>query len=340
MHSDIAAPTTGQEPGQHEPGQYKYWAYRIAAAVVPLIPLPIAQALAQAIGVCLWAVMPAARRRADFNLRHIPELAQDEDRRRWAVRGVFRHLALNYLDLFRAGRFSTSRVLADWTIENQELFTSALAQGRGVILISAHLGNFEYAAVRLASMGVPLILPAERLKPERLFALACALRGHHGIHVVPADSTEAVRDLFAALRRGEVVLLAVDRDVLGTGVEVPLFGAPVRLPIGGVLLAQRSGAPVLWAHGWRESNGRARGAFLPVDQPADQADEPVGDLHGVTTRTRTRPRGKEALALALAPIAALLERQIAAHPEQWVAALTTMWQMPAADHEGGPDPDT
>jgi KDO2-lipid IV(A) lauroyltransferase len=212
-----------------------------------------------------------------------------------------------------------------------------------VVLATAHLGDFEYAAARLGVIGVPITLAVERLKPERLFDLASHLRTHHGIRPVPADSPEGLRALFAALRRGEAVLLTVDRDVLGTGVEVPLFGAPARLPVGPVLLAQRSGAPVLWAFGWREHARFSRGGFLPVDLRPEGTDAQIAHVtQGAPSsgpqaiaRTRARPHDREALQQALLPLVAVLERQIAAHPEQWVAALAPIWTDAPQQMEGG-----
>jgi lauroyl/myristoyl acyltransferase len=281
---------------RREPGLYKYYAYWLAAAVVPFVPLPIARFLAWIAGLSLWALRPGTRRRVDANLRHIPTLAADDARRRRSVRRAFCNLALNYLNLFRVRRLSAERILADWTVENEALFEQALAGGRGAILICAHLGDMEYAAARLGVIGTPITLPVERLKPERLFALACELRSHHGIRAVPADSTESLRALFAALRRGEAVLLTVDRDVLGTGVEVPFFGSPARLPTGAVLLARRSGAPMLWAHGARERGGRSRGGFLPVDLPREEA--PAGRRSSARARPCARAAGARGCARA------------------------------------------
>ncbi len=312
--------------GQREPGRLKYLAFRLAAAVLPHVPALIARPLALLAGLALWAIMPAARQRVEFNLRHVPALATDPSGRQRAVRGVFRHLALNYLDFFRVRGLPSERIAAEWHVDNQDVFEAAVAAGRGVILITAHLGDFEYGVARLGEIGVPITLPVERLKPDRLFALACRMRSHHGVRAVPADSTESLRALLAALHRGEAVLLAVDRDVLGTGVEVPLFGEPARLPTGPVLLALRSGAPILWANGWRERGRPSRGGFIPVDLPPHAA--------GAETPARARPRDKAELARALGPIAAILEGQIAAHPEQWVAALAPIWYAGSCQEEG------
>ncbi len=360
-----------------ESGGFKYWAYRSAAVLVPWVPLVVARPAARLVGLGLWAAMPKVRRRADANLRHVPALAADSTRRGRAVRAVFGNLALNYVDLFRAHHLTVMGAVEGWELEGQEIFDAAVAAGRGVVLLTAHQGNFDQAAARLGAMGAPIILPVERLKPARLFQLVCDLRTHHGVRPVAADSPEALRALLTGLRRGEVVLLAVDRDVLGTGVVVPLFGAPARLPTGPILLARRSGAPVIGAFSWRDERGRPRGRFVPVDLDEVGATPGVADpvpavaaptvavapgagasLAGEAERGEaergeaergagaavtadrngtSRPRGRDAMARALVPVARLLEDRIAAHPEQWVAALTTIWLEP--DHEPDREPE-
>jgi KDO2-lipid IV(A) lauroyltransferase len=302
----------------------KYWAFRLAALVVPWVPLRVAQVVAQATGLALWALMPGARRRVDANLRHVPALASDPEQRRWAVRGVFRHLALNYVDAFRASRLSAAEIMGGWDIHGQDLFDATVARGRGVILLSAHLGNFEYSGARLAAMGHPVLIPAERLKPEQLFQLVSRLRSQHGVRLVPADSGQTLRDLYAALRAGQVVVVLADRDVLGTGVEVPFFGAPARLPAGPVLLARRSGAPVLGAFSWREGYRRSGGVFVPLDLTGAEAEIETNDASSGTAPPTTRLRGA-AVARTLQPFVRVLEEQIAAHPQQWVSALAPIW---------------
>src|SRR5579859_1537224 len=136
-----------QSPGGEQ--RIKYWIFRIAAVLVPGVPLMLARPIAHLIGLALWALLPGARRRVETNLRHIPSLAADAPARRRAVRGVFRHLALNYLDFFRGRRLSPDSVIASLHIEGQEKLEAAVARGRGVILLGTHLGNFEQAASRL-----------------------------------------------------------------------------------------------------------------------------------------------------------------------------------------------
>lgn len=302
----------------------RYWTFRIAAAVVPAIPMRIARPLAVALGTLLWALAGTQRRRVTANLRHVPSLAGDEARLRRAVRGVFQHLALNYLDFFRGAHLTETEVLSGWTVENQDVFEATMAKGRGVILLGGHFGNFEQALSRLGALSFQTVTAVERMKPEAVFELFCRLREHHGMHLVPADSRDSLREMMDALKRGEMVAFLADRYVLGASVETPFFGEPARLPTGPFTLAQRTGAPILCAFSWREGSGRSHGIFIPIEV----------DGHEARSEAAEAPeRGKDARANRTAEAALMqqayvtqLEHMIAAHPEQWVATLYPIWE--------------
>lgn len=299
-------------------GMARYGAFRLAAATIPRVPYAIARPAAVGLGSLLWLAARGARRRVERNLAHVPRLAAYPSELRRAARGVFVTMALNYLDFFRGARLTDAQITAGWTIHNQEAFDAAMARGRGVVVIGGHFGNFEFAASRLGAIGHKLIIPVERMRPEALFRLFCALREHHGLRTVPADSRESVRELLDALKRNEVVLFLADRYVNGGSVEVPFFGAPARLPTAPMALALRSGAPVLTAYSWRTGPGRQTGVFIPLD---------VSSAEGADSAERAKPaRGPEATARAIRVFVDELERQVAAHPDQWVAALAPIWK--------------
>ncbi len=320
------------------PTHLKYACFRAAAWLAPRVPGGLARGAGRLAGLIMWALAPGARRRADASLRHIPALACDDRRRAWAVRQVFRHLVLNYLDLFRVPHLTPAAIARDAAVVGHEHVDAALARGRGVVLLAAHLGNFEYAAAYVGDAGVPVTLLVERLRPERLYTFVRDLRSHHGVRAVPADSTETLRELYTALRRGEVVLITGDRDVLGSGQETPLFGVPARLPVGPALLAQRSGAALIGAFSWRESGARWGGCFFPIVIDAPETGPAGGGATGGASAggsaTAVRVRDRAAVARLLAPVARVLEQRIAAHPEQWVAALAPVWSAASSGKEG------
>lgn len=124
--------------------------------------------------------------------------------------------------------------------------------------------------------------------------------------MVPADNG-ALRAMYAALRRNELVVIAADRDVLGTGVEVDFFGEKARLPNAPAVIALRTGAPLMVAFTLRQPGGSYYVRVLP----------PI-------PRPRTGDYREQAQALTRSVVAAI-ERIISQHPEQWVV-FEPVWQ--------------
>jgi KDO2-lipid IV(A) lauroyltransferase len=83
----------------------------------------------------------------------------------------------------------------------------------------------------------------EHIKPEKLYQYILSMRRRGGMRLIAEDG--ALRELFRALRRGEAIALAADRDVTESGRVIPFFGAPAKLPDGYALLALKFGCPVL-----------------------------------------------------------------------------------------------
>lgn len=280
----------------------KYWLFRSGIAVIPHLPQRLVQYIALAVGWLMWAFLAGPRRNVRDNLRHVPRLATDPPALRRAVRSVFGHSILNYVDFFRLPAITTAELADYWEVVGTELIDAELAKGHGCIVISGHLGNFDYAMRQFVNLGYTLTVTQEHLQPERLHQLVAQVRRYPGVQWAPVDSASGLRQLFSALRRNEVVIMPADRDIQGHGEIVPLFGAPARLPIGGPQLAQRTGASVLavFPHRRGLSHGFGEVVALPGLTPEEEAAEP------------------DSLHRSLRRVAKLLELQIERDPEQWV----------------------
>ena len=119
-----------------------------------------------------------------------------------------------------------------------------------------------------------------------------------GARMLPVGKS-ALRELFLALRRNEVVGLVTDRDVTGTGPTLEFFGEPTQFPDGIAALAVRTGAPILIAIASRRPDGRFDALFEPLP-PVTLTGDPKADVLRLTQA-----------------IAGRLEYHIAIHPEQW-----------------------
>jgi lauroyl/myristoyl acyltransferase len=299
----------------------KYWLFRLAVALVPRIPRGISYGVAPVLGVLFWALSPRLRRRAEFNLGHIPSLASDPARLRRAVRDLFYHTVLNYIDLFRGATLTDAEVRAMWDVEGEEALDAAMAEGHGVVFLAPHVSGFEAGATRLGVKGYRVVAPAERLKPEALFALVRRVREHHGFHFLPADSRETLRDLMDALKRNEIAVFGVDRYITGSSAEIPFFGVPARMPTTPAALALRLGAPVGIAYAYRTAPERAHAVYIPVDVEAVRA--PGGGGQGGGGK---RGQNDEAVIRLQRLFLEHLEQYVEQHPEQWLSALARVWE--------------
>lgn len=301
----------------------KLRAFRLAGAIVPFIPMWLVYPGARLIGMLIWMFGGDLRRRVERNLRHVPTLVSDPVALHHASRGVFEHMVLNYVDFLRGRHLTDKQVLAGWTTEGEEHIHEAIRQGRGAIVVSAHFGNFEYGASRLGALGYKMTTPVERMRPEALYEWFRKAREHHNMHLLPADNRETLREMIGALKRNELVLVASDRYIIGSSVEVPFFGELARLPTSAFALALKTGAPIIASFSWRLGRDRSHGVAIPLNIQREQANATDNGKRGSAATTI---RNEAATARAVSVFVEQLERLIFAHPEQWVSTLAPIWE--------------
>lgn len=276
-----------------------YMAFRLASMVLPLVPARIGYALFSLVGSLAYIVARPARTAVEANLSRVlgPEARQSQISAN--ARRVFRNAAKNYFDLFRLPRVPADHVERLLTIHNWERIEDTLGMGRGLILATAHFGNFDLVGQVLAGRSFRVTALAEPLRPPRLFELVTSLRNCRGLRFEPVGPA-ALRAVLRALRRGEIVGLACDRDLQGNGQIVPFFGEEARLPAGAFFLAIKTGAPIVPAFVVREKNNSFT-AFV---------EEPIF-LEGSRSEDSLVYNGARLMA-------SLLEKYIGRYPDQWV----------------------
>jgi phosphatidylinositol dimannoside acyltransferase len=214
-----------------------------------------------------------------------------------SVRTVFEFGVLNYWDTLSIPALGPTGVARLVRLDGLAQVDDALAQGRGAIVVGAHVGSIALAvqalALRYSVTGV-----VEAIQPPELLHFWLARRSSLGLRLVVVGAV-ALRELLAALRRNEVVVIVSDRDVNGTGAKVCFFGAETTLPDGPAALALRTNAVLLPARAWGCSDGHIEG----------QIEDAVEVVRGGDAAADRR-------ALTQA-IARRLEYHIASHPEQW-----------------------
>jgi KDO2-lipid IV(A) lauroyltransferase len=207
--------------------------YRAADLAVGVLPAPLADRMAVGLARLAFAIGVPARGALERNLGRLVGTSDRRTVRRLARQG-FEHFALSFADFLRLGRIGAPGLRGAIEVHGERHLAAARRSGRGVILLSAHLGSWECGAAWLASRGIPLRLVARPHRSrlvERFFARRRGAWGVRRLHERPLW-----RAVAGALRRGEWVALMADRCPPDARGSVCAFAAA---------LARRTGALVV-----------------------------------------------------------------------------------------------
>ena len=281
--------------------------YRLARAASVVLPRPVRLVLARAVARAVGRALQTERQVVRSNLARVlgGGTARDLD---GAVRDTFANFGAFFADLLVLNRVGPER-LSPYVARRagDEHVDDAFAAGRGAVLLTAHLGNWELGGRLLACRGgVPrthVVLSVEE---------DAALEGHLRVNApdlrfVTRRHPTSTLGLLTALRRGEAVAMQGDRPTGERGDRlVTFFGEPAAFPIGPFLLARAAGAPVIPAFCTMAEDGRYH-----VDVEAPIWVKPGEEMAG------------------LEAMVAALERAVRAHPTQWFNFFD-VWAPPVA----------
>lgn len=287
-------------------GFLTYGTYRLLGALVGPLPPRAGYGLARPAGALYYALSPQFKRVLNHNFRHVLGPDADEEQVESLVRNACVNIMKGHYDLFRLSRLSMEEIRGMTQIEGREHMDWALRQGKGIVLITAHLGNVDILGQLPVVYDVPFLAPVQHIQPERLFQYTLRLRTSHGLRMIPSDGP--LMELFRALKRGEIVGLPCDRGLGDNTREVEFFGAKALLPDGPVRLALRTGATMVPAFGLR----------LPDDTFLARIEPPL--------KLQQTGNREADIAAAMELVVEILERTISNHPDQWLVA-APVWPM-------------
>lgn len=229
------------------------------------------------------------------------------ERRLTLARAILRNFYLFIYDVGRARRQTLEQVLSRLkTVHGDANYDAARQLGRGLIVITAHLGSYEVgiAGMRRKEDHVNVLFQRDRL--PRFDQLRDELHEAMGVKNAVVGGLPMWQQLREALQRNEVVLIQADRVMPGQrGMRVPFGSGHMELPLGPIKLARLTGAPLLPVFAIRQPDGNVHVHIEPAIH-VTEADHVVGS------------KAKDGPPPALLAIAKVLERYIYAYPEQWL----------------------
>ena len=288
--------------------EWEWRAFKVVQSIVERLPRPWAYALAVVAARFAWWFSPLARPRLEYNLKiACPELTPDALRKlSWAN---FRNHARAYADLMLLPRARVTEMSPLLNVQGLEHLEAARAIGKGVLVVSCHMGSYEVVAAIWSATLTPVSFFAEVLEPRPLFEWYRDTRARLGISVLPLDLA-GLRRVTQALRDNEMVITAIDRDITGTGHVMPFFGRPAPIPMGPAAIALRHGVPILPVCVYRLPDDSYMGEARPL-----VVATPTGDHRADEVR---------------------VTQEVLRHIEDFIRKHPDQWHVPHRIWEGGP----
>jgi KDO2-lipid IV(A) lauroyltransferase len=233
----------------------EYWLVVAVARTLGLLPRRLARRAGAALAWGVYRFHGRLRRVGERNLSlALPELSAEE--RDQTLRGVFRHLGWQLVEFCRMARYTPENT-SDWMrTEGLNYYRAAKLRGKGVLVVTGHLGAWELSSFYHSLMGHPMSMVIRRLDNRKLDEFVNGIRCMHGNRVLHKD--DFARGLLSSMRKGETVGILMDTNMTPPqGVFVKFFGQQACTASGLARVALKTGAAVLPGFMvWEKAEGR------------------------------------------------------------------------------------
>jgi KDO2-lipid IV(A) lauroyltransferase len=277
----------------------EYWLVVAAARTLGRMPRGLARLLAGMIAFAVYRAFGRLRRVGTRNLElALPVLTANE--RTGILRGVYVHLGWQLVEFCRMTRYTAENTAGWIRTEGLDDYLAAQARGKGVLVVTGHLGAWELSSFYHSLMGHPMGMVIRRLDNRRLDDFVNGIRCLHGNQVIHKD--DFGRGLLLAMHSGQTVGILMDTNMTPPqGSFVKFFGLDACTATGLAHVARKTGAAVLPGFMlWERSEGRYVLHFGPEIQIPHTANASADILAGTQLCTRA------------------IESWIRRYPDQWL----------------------
>ncbi len=224
---------------------------RFLACMAAVVPRRVADSVGIALGLAWYYGLPVRKRVALQNLRAAFGGSLDERR---VCRANFVHLMRSLVEFLRMAGGGMRLLRPLLVVRHWNRIERAVELGRGLIILSGHVGNFDLLVCSLVDRGLPLHILTKHAKSEAVDRFWQESRARLGADLLPRR--DAVRGILKSLRGNEVVGIVIDQHQSGDSVVVDFFGRPAATTQAAAVFAERTGAPVVPVFMRRLPDGR------------------------------------------------------------------------------------
>jgi len=277
-----------------------YFLFKLFTIWVKRVPLISLGSYGEAIGTIAFHTIGKARKIALNNLRLALGSEKNEQEIERICRSAFKNIARDMMEVSHFPQYEESYLRSLLRLEGSEYLDQALERGKGVVAISAHLGNFTLMAIRLAKEGYPLSIVTKYSKNPKIVKFITSYADSVGIESIPDKPRMAcVAQSLKALKENRILMIHIDLNAPTTEAWVDFFGYLVPTYKGPVVLSSRTGAPILPIFTVRNADQYHHVMiYPPLD--LDVTENRERDIHTNTAK-----------------ITKTVEAMIMKYPEQW-----------------------
>lgn len=271
------------------------WSTRLIRFVAGLLPYRLGVWLGGLIGRAAYYLLPRDRKRA---LDHLKTVFSDKD---WAwvkrtARRNFEHLGKAMLEVML---MTPARLKGMVRFQGLDNLMTASRQGRGVVFVTGHIGNWEMMGAAVAAR-FPLSVVAAPIEPEQVNDMIVGLRKAMGVRTILRGRSGASKELIRVFRENRVLGVLIDQDTDVEGAFVDFMGRPAWTPVAAAQMALKFNAAVVFGFIHRENDGSHT---ITIEGPLEIARS-GNDRTDIVSNT--------------AMFTKKIEQAIMKHPEQWV----------------------
>ena len=276
----------------------QYHLLKLISNLISLLPYRVVLWLGKRLmGPLYYHIAAKQRRRAIAQLQESLSCS-DADAER-IVRSLFIKLGQTFLEILYSPALTRDNITDYITIENRHYLADALERGKGVVLLTAHIGNWEWLGAALAMDGFPMATVVKRQPNDQHTRILNEYRQKAGIEVFARGGSELV-GAAKALKQGKVLGFLADQDAGASGAVISFLGKMASTPLGPAVFAKRFQAPVVPIFIVRRPEGGHRVLIHPPFYYEDTGNEDR-DIYNLTLK-----------------MTQIIEDTIRAYPDEWL----------------------
>lgn len=276
---------------------WQYYMLKGLSRMVCLLSYRLVLLLGAILGHLYYYAAPRQRRRA---LRQIQEgLHLPTDQARRTIRSLFVKLGQTFFEVMYMPALTPEKMTEYVVFENRHYLEEAMAQKKGAVFLTAHLGNWEWFGAALATAGFPVADIVKAQPNDQHTRILNEYREMFGIEVFFRGTGEIV-SAAKAIKKGKLLGFFVDQDAGVDGVFVKFLGKMSSTPLGPAVFARKFGCPVTPGFIVRRPEGGHRIILQPPIYFEDTGDREV-DLYRMTER-----------------MTEIVETAIRTYPDEWL----------------------